>query len=256
MSGLSVCQRADLQVATILTWTIDKDSLTLLHYASIGGHTEVVKLLVEHGADVNTIDTDYDTALHYASTHGRKDVVKVLVQHGIHGNAMNKTNQTTLHMASINGHTEVVKLLVEHGADLNAMDEGNRTALHDASLEGHTAVVKILVEHGADVNAMDVGNRTALPITAMLITKNVHITTGVGPHTIRADILQINDPLAEASTMPTDEAPPLEHEDGRPATSDDLLVLFWGNEENQRMNPASSHPGTFNLAAHECACQL
>jgi ankyrin repeat protein len=50
--------------------------------ASRKGHTDVVKLLLEHGADVNIVSTDEDaaTALHFASEEGKINVVKLLLQ--------------------------------------------------------------------------------------------------------------------------------------------------------------------------------
>ena len=59
------------------------DNLTPLHVASSGGHIEIVKLLLKHGALVNAVDTKYaNTSLHLASWNNHLEVVKLLVTHG------------------------------------------------------------------------------------------------------------------------------------------------------------------------------
>jgi ankyrin repeat protein len=55
MSTLLVCPHNDSQVSTIHISTVADNNLTALHSASINGHIEVVKFLVERGADVNAI---------------------------------------------------------------------------------------------------------------------------------------------------------------------------------------------------------
>lgn len=80
----------DLQKAYLL-FARNKDNHTTLSYACRYGNTEVVKLLIEAGADVNERDKSANTPLH-----------------GLVGNKQCK---------------EIVKLLIEHGADVNAMNE-------------------------------------------------------------------------------------------------------------------------------------
>jgi len=115
-----------------------------LCWASKNGHLEVVKFLVEKGANVHT-NIDYPHCL--ASENGHLEVVKFLVEKGadIHAN-----DDYALQLASGNGHLEVVKFLVEKGANIHV---NNDDVLRLASEYGRLEVVKFLVEKGADIHA-------------------------------------------------------------------------------------------------------
>ena len=77
--------------------------------ASSNGHTETVKVLLEHGADVHA---DNDGGLRSASYNGHTETVKVLLEHGADVHAR---DDYSLRLASDNGHTETVKLfLIEY----------------------------------------------------------------------------------------------------------------------------------------------
>jgi ankyrin repeat protein len=146
-----------------------------LIYASCSGYTDVVKLLIEAGADINaTASSDLvkwkkwpprhyhnpfvkplgGTALVYASCSGHTDIVKLLIEAGADVNKKDKRNRyTVLMVTSSAGQKEVAKLLIEAGANVNAQDDGGNTALLDATWRGETEIVKLLIEEGADVNA-------------------------------------------------------------------------------------------------------
>jgi hypothetical protein len=60
----------------------DEDGLTLMHWASDRGHSTVVRLLVERGANLNIQDVDGQAPLHYASSCGHQDIVTFLIAAG------------------------------------------------------------------------------------------------------------------------------------------------------------------------------
>jgi len=126
------------------------DINSTFRWASSNGHLEVVKFLVEKGADIHA-DDNY--AFCWASKNGHLEVVKFLVEKGadIHAN-----NNVALRLASMNAQLEIIKFLVEKGVDIHA---DNEYALRFASYNGHLEVVKLLVEKGANIHA---GNDDAL----------------------------------------------------------------------------------------------
>lgn len=86
-----------------------------------------VQLLCEHGVDVTATfgDTDF-TPLMYASRHGLIQIVKLLLDHGANPNHMGNERQTALNFAAAYGKSDVAQLLIAAGADPYHQDkDGN-----------------------------------------------------------------------------------------------------------------------------------
>ena len=115
---------------------------TPLHLAAARGHADVVKLLIDAGADLNKGDMHNNTPLHLAAARGHADVVKLLIDAGADLSKRNMRNKTPLQKAK-KGHAEVVKLLIDAITDPNKEDLDNQTPLHRAAEEGHTDVAKL-----------------------------------------------------------------------------------------------------------------
>ena len=83
---------------------------TPLMHAAKYGHWDVVRTLVNNGADVNGRNVDGFTTLMYAAGKGRLDVVQFVVDHGADVNAKTAHRMTPLMMAAGRGHLAVVQL--------------------------------------------------------------------------------------------------------------------------------------------------
>ena len=129
---------------------------------------EVVKVLLEHGADPNgrCSGVSGETPLFVASADGRNyEVVKVLLEHGADPNGRGGVFRETplFAAAGSTGTAEIVRLLLENGADPNAEDDRGFTPLMQAATDGFDVeVVKSLLGKGADVNHRSPTGETAL----------------------------------------------------------------------------------------------
>jgi hypothetical protein len=124
-----------------------------LHAAVFSGNLEVVRILIEYDpANINARDLGGWTPFHWISEgHNFKDgsVLRLLLEHDADINVQNNNDWTPLHLASINGVLEVVRVLLEHGADVEAVNNNGKTAFQVAAKEGQDEVVEFLREHGA-----------------------------------------------------------------------------------------------------------
>ena len=103
-------------------------------------------MLIDGGADPNMADDENDTPLTCASTRGCTDLVKLLLDKGADPNVSHVTDpgngSTALMCAVVNGHKEIVRLLLEKGAQPNVKEgttEGYTgcTPSHLAAIFGH-----------------------------------------------------------------------------------------------------------------------
>ena len=107
-----------------------------------------------HTEDVNAKCYNDRTPLHVASREGHVDAVRVLLDHGAHLNSQGHINWMPLHFASNGGHPKVVELLLEHEATLNAQSIYGSSPVYLASQSGHLEVVRVLLSRGADVHIL------------------------------------------------------------------------------------------------------
>ena len=107
-----------------------------------------------NGAADAALDDVGRTGLIVGARDGEAEVVRVLLEGGADvDKARTDNGATPLYMAAENGHEAVVRLLVERGADVDkARTDSGATPLHIAAQNGHEAVVRVLVEGGADVD--------------------------------------------------------------------------------------------------------
>ena len=135
---------------------------TALHEAVANGHTALIEVLIEYGANIDAMTSNGITPLHAATLYHAQAVVKLLLARGANANMMFANGHTPLHWATIRGYTDSVELLLGAGANVNARSHGGRTPLHWAALKGHVLLVKLLLEHGADSSVRDELGHTSL----------------------------------------------------------------------------------------------
>lgn len=153
-----------LQVVVDTGLNVPVGGLTPLQSACKHGQSEIVKRLLENGADVQGNRNSVDRPLKVACSNGHLEVVKLLVAtKGVDVNELSHwRGETALRVACRNGHLEIVKCLVDSGARFKADCNENGAPLHQACVGGHLDIVKWLVWKGDDVHAKDRSGDTPL----------------------------------------------------------------------------------------------
>ena len=154
---------------------VDETGSTPLRTAVFNGHAQVVKMLLEHGADVTMRDESGNTPLQLAVDGGilpapSVEIIRMLLSApDANANITDENGDTPLHVAARNGHAEVVRLiLAEPHVDVNKTNKYGDTPLHVAAQNGHAEVVRlILAEPHVDVNKTDKYGITPLHVAAL-----------------------------------------------------------------------------------------
>jgi len=120
------------------------DGRTALLRAASEGHTDLVEVLVEAGADVNQ-SNDGETALHLAASGGHEGVVEKLLLARADPSKQSVDGATPLHRAAWRGHDRIVECLLEHGSSVVIRNKENWTPLHHCSYAGHQKVMGIIL---------------------------------------------------------------------------------------------------------------
>ena len=138
------------------------------------GDMEAVLETLRSGVELETSDANEMTALHHAAKNARDDVVKCLVDRGANANATDLTGGfSPLHwviiyscppVGSTNRVEETIIALARAGANVNATDFNLATPLHIAAQKGHKSTIDTLVRLGANPAAKDVMGKTCLEV--------------------------------------------------------------------------------------------
>lgn len=121
----------ELLAAGLSADTLSVAGTPLLIEAAENGHTRIVKMLLEHGANPNvrSINPGHRTPLHYACSNFDVGSIKALLARGADINATDDAGWTPLIIAASTTDRETVNFLIEHGADVNARNTFGNTAL-------------------------------------------------------------------------------------------------------------------------------
>ncbi|KAJ5125256.1 hypothetical protein N7448_004584 [Penicillium atrosanguineum] len=150
---------------------LTESGMSPLHKAAHARATDTVQALLDCGADVN-IGTPArfnrgQTAIHYfAKGWGpSKDIIRLLIDHGADVNSRDSQQRTPLFLNVEQDHAQcqyTAELLLDHGADICARDESGCTVLHGSARQISVKMVKWLCQRGADANWSNDNGETPL----------------------------------------------------------------------------------------------
>ena len=122
--------------------------VTPLFCAAILKKLEVVRCLIDLGADINAVSSCGNTPVLLACDQWSTEVAEYLIRRGADINKPNKTGETCL-MKAVK-FKALCKLLIDNGADVKAQDENGDLALHYAIKRNQLDTVQLLLDHGSD----------------------------------------------------------------------------------------------------------
>jgi ankyrin repeat protein len=151
---------------------VNGGGLSPLYVAVNRGYVAVAEVLLANKADVNMpsgTDGNKDRPLHRAVWNGRTNLIQLLIDHGADVNVTNWLGDTPLDFAAQQNDTNAAKLLLAAKASVDARDNSGDTALLEAADRGNTTMVSLLLDSGATVDATN-GNHTT-PLLQAVVRK-------------------------------------------------------------------------------------
>jgi ankyrin repeat protein len=127
-----------------------KPSVDELAKAARKNDTVAALDLLQRGADINEKDKNEQPALFWAIDSGHMDMVKLLLAHGALVESKDKNGLTALMCAG--GHMKIARLLLDKGADVNGANNYGVTALMFGAQLGAEDYMRLLIERGADLD--------------------------------------------------------------------------------------------------------
>ena len=169
MDLTTACQQGNLEQVKIILEKLDKlereavlttaDANTALplHWAALNGRTDIVRLLISCGSNVNALAGDQQApALHWAICKGHLPAIAALIDCGADWRLSDKQGYNAVHIAAQNGQMMALLYLIEvAGADIDTRDGFGRTPLLWAAYKGHDEVVDLLLTLKADLELYD-----------------------------------------------------------------------------------------------------
>ncbi|KAI0400342.1 ankyrin repeat-containing domain protein [Xylaria palmicola] len=173
----------DLEFAPIGEFTVIKAGITALIYATSRGFDEILRLLLERGANINhhvaSLNGNY--ASHFAR---RETTMAVLIEYNIDLESTDADGRSPLNAFAgwrLEQQVPIIHRLVNAGANLESEDKYSNTPLSTAAICKNTTAVKYLVSKGAQINTLRPRHGGPVHRAARLgETKMVKMLVGMG----------------------------------------------------------------------------
>lgn len=152
----------------------DKVGMQPIHWACTSpGRLDIVRFLVDKGANINCTDLSGCTPLLIAAQYGQTDVVAYLIKIQADTTILDKNRDSAMHWAAYKGELEIVALLQYLGLAVGDPDSYGQTPLHLAALRGNYAVVEYLImDCDVDISCVDNNQKTPLDLAMKKVQVN------------------------------------------------------------------------------------
>jgi len=144
---------------------VSNDGWTCLHEIITHGcqFTAVARILLQHGAKVDTADFNMDAPIHASLLYHNSENTKLLLEYKADLELSNGKGRKPIHNAN---DTESLEILLDHGADINARDKIGNSPLHYAIIAKDVDRIKLLLSRHCDVTAANDAGSTALHLAS------------------------------------------------------------------------------------------
>ena len=134
---------------------VTKHGFTPLYIAAYSGNVDVVKVLLSYNPDLELTSPDGHSALTAATLLGKTEVIRLLLEAGANVNHQTEAKSFPLQYA-VEGNTEnTLRALMEYNPEVNLVGDYGKTALHCIDSDSSVTEIKILVNGGADLKIRD-----------------------------------------------------------------------------------------------------
>ncbi len=140
--------------------------MTALMTAINNNDLQAVQNLIQQGANVNELDNHQDAPLVIAAYKGYSEIVKALLEAGADVAAVDpEMKATALHAAAYAGRTDAARVLIAYKIDIDKQGPYNGyTALHDAVWQNNIETARVIIEAGARLDIKSKDGQTALDL--------------------------------------------------------------------------------------------
>ena len=170
----------------------DNSFKTPLEWAIHKAPIDIVRFLISIGADVNQRERDssgysvlFNAIWKMKDLLKKNKIIRLLLDHGADVNLSSYDGVTPL-MLSVYNHQPIVELLLEYNANVNLSDHSSRSALLMCACAGDPTSAKLLLSHGADPDFTNTDGNTALNLA--IIYNYIEIAQSLLDHGARTDI--------------------------------------------------------------------
>ncbi|XP_043665095.1 BRCA1-associated RING domain protein 1-like isoform X2 [Vespula pensylvanica] len=150
----------------------NEDALPADIQNTISKECSVVNYLLKNNIkNINKSNPMGETPLHIACIKGQKEIVKILLEIGADPNTKDNANWSPLQESINLGHYEICELLLKAGAFTNSPGIENRTALHEAVINNKVEEVKLLLQYNANKEVYDQYGKKPMPCVTHIIVE-------------------------------------------------------------------------------------